>query len=198
MSEEARKSSIHRQMSVDNAQGLLKIGALLGSCGLLFMAGFYLLVYHNVVMLYPRGLTEDKLTGFASKAEYALRYQTLLMFWLIFNVISTMYGRAATRAVNPLVERTECRVQMFKNILTNSFEQIFISVISQLTFVSFAENTVVFKYIPLVNVLQFIGRITFFAGYPDKRSFGFVCTMIPNVIMLSYNLYKFGSFVGFY
>lgn len=198
MSEEGRKSGLQRQSSEERFEAVLKVGLVLAVSSLIFMTGFYLLVFYDVIQLYPKGWNEDLIKGFALKAEYTLRYQTLLMFWLLFSIFATIYGRIASKAINPLEERTEGRVAMFKSTLTNSFEQIFLSVVTQLIFVSFADSVMVLKYIPLVNVVQFIGRIAFFAGYPMKRSFGFLCTVLPTIVLNFYNVFKLGSFVGLY
>lgn len=127
-----------------------------------------------------------------------MRYQTLLYLWLVFNVNAVIYVRLSRKAINPLVDSTEKHAQMIKNILTNSFEQIITSSFLQLAFASFADPVLVMKIIPAVNVVQFIGRIAFFFGYPYYRTFGVSLTMSPNLLMLCYNLYRFGAYLNFY
>lgn len=198
MSTEDNRKSYNRPMTADDRRQFMKVGAVLATAALIFQVGLYLLVNFETVNLYPKQMTAENLKGFSSRIEYALRYQTLLIFWLLFNVFATIYGRLTTKAINPLDEKTEERVQIFKNVLTNSFESVVISVFSQLIFVSFAEPMTVLKMIPLINIVQFVGRVAFFAGYPMQRAFGFNCTVLPNVILNCYNLYRLGSFVGFY
>lgn len=197
MPEEGRKNTDREEPPI-NWDDFRKLALVLSIGALMFLTGFYLLVCYDVVRLYPKGWTEDKLRGFSLKAEYTLRYQSLLIFWLLFNVLATIYGRISNLAVNPLDDRTEPRVQMFKATLSNSYEQILISVMSQLIFVSFCDSSMVLKYIPFVNIIQFIGRIAFFAGYPMKRGFGFLLTVAPNLVLTVYNIYMLGSFVGLY
>lgn len=185
-------------MSAEESKRIMKTAIVLVVSALIFMVGLALLQGYDVLKLHPAHTTPESLKGFAARVEYALRYQTLLVFWLLFNIYATIYGRITTKALNPLEERTEQRVQLFKNILTNSFESVAVSVFSQLIFVSFAEPSRILHVIPYVNIVQFIGRVAFFAGYPYKRAFGFQCTILPNTILAIYNLYKFGSFIGIY
>jgi len=197
MSTEERKST-DRGFSPEEMKRIMKVGAVLAISAVVFMLGLGLLIHQNIIGLHPASTREETLKGFAPRVEYALRYQSLLVFWLTFNVVATIYGRLTTNALNPLDERTEHRVQMFKNVLTNSFESVVVSVFSQLIFVSFAEPLTVLKFIPFINIVQFIGRVSFFAGYPMYRAFGFQCTILPNICLSFYNLFKLGSFMGFY
>lgn len=185
-------------MSADEKKRMMKASAVLGASSLIFQVGLYLLVISDTLALHPKQMQAEALKGFSSRVEYAIRYQTLLVFWLLFSVFATIYGRITTKAINPLDETTEQRVQIFKNNLTNSFESVVISVFSQLIFVSFAEPTTVLKLIPLINIVQFVGRVAFLAGYPMYRAFGFNSTVMPNILMNCYNLFKLGSFVGLY
>lgn len=153
---------------------------------------------NDTLKLYPKTIKLDSLKGFNSRAEFSLRHQTLLYLWLVFNVQAVIYVRLTRRAINPLVDSTEKLAHQSKNILTNSFEQILLSSFLQLTFVSFADPSLVMKLIPAVNLVQFFGRIAFFFGYPLYRTFGVSLTMTPNLLMMGYNLYSFGSYLGYY
>lgn len=77
-------------------------------------------------------------------------------------------------------------------------EQVFLSAMLQLAFASFAEPALIKNLIPAVNVVQFVGRIAFFFGYPYYRTLGYVLTSFPNTLLLGYNVFKFGSYLGFY
>lgn len=198
MSTDERSKAYNRPLTAEDRRRVIKVGFILSASALVFMVGLVLLIEYELLSLAPKNMRAETLKGFASRVEYALRYQTLLVFWLLFNVMFTIYGRLTTMALNPLDEKTEQRVQLFKNVLTNSFESIVISVFSQLIFVSFAEPATILQYIPYVNIVQFVGRVAFFAGYPLQRAFGYQCTALPNLVLNIYNLYKFGSFVGIY
>lgn len=192
------KTRYNRPLTTFDEKKMKKVGGVLVVSALIFMVGLGLLVHYDHLVLAPKGVGVEALKVFAGRAEYALRYQTLLVFWLLINVLLTIYGRLTTKAFNPLDERTEQNVELFKRILSNSFEQITISVFSQLTFVSFAEPVTILKFIPLINIVQFVGRVSFMAGYPNYRAFGFFCTFVPNIVMILYNLFSLGSFVGLY
>lgn len=194
----SRRSVGQSDYTRDTNQMDMGIVLVLGTAGTIFCAGFIMLVYYDLIQLYPSGWTHEMLKGFALKAEFSIRYQSLLMFWLLFNICITMFARNKTQALNPLNQETELRVQIFKNILTNSYESILLSSISQLIFTSYADSATVLKYIPLVNILMFIGRVAFFAGYPLKRGFGVICTLIPNTALCCYNMLKLIQFLGFY
>lgn len=153
---------------------------------------------NDTIRLYPNSIRVESLKGFNSRAEYALRYQTLLFAWLVFNWNSVVYVRLTKKALNPLIDSTEKHVQSQKNILANSFEQIVLSVFLQLAFASFADPAFVMKIIPAINIAQFIGRIAFFLGYPWYRTFGVTMTMLPNLFLVSYNLFKLGSYLSLY
>lgn len=198
MSNTEGRNKYNRPLSVSEQKKMIKTGAVLVSAAMIFMVGLALLVHYELVSLAPKEMKVETLKSFANRIEYALRYQTLLVFWLLVNVLITIYGRFTTRALNPLDETTEQEVEVFKRILTNSFEQIIISVLAQLTFVSFAEPLTVLKFIPYINIVQFVGRVAFLAGYPLYRGFGFNCNAVPNIVLVCYNLYSLGSFIGLY
>lgn len=188
------KGAYNKAMTRDEEDRVMRTGYVLITAAFIFMGGLTFLVHRDVLKLYPDNYTPDTLKGYASRVEYALRYQTLLVLWLIINTLITIFARFSTRALNPLDDKTEQRVQLFKNILTNSFETIVISVFSQLIFVSFAKPEIILKFIPLVNVIQFVGRAAFLAGYPLLRAFGFISTFVPSVVLTGYNVYRFYGF----
>lgn len=165
----------------------------------LIIAGVIYFSLNDTLKLYPKSITKpDALKGFNARFEYAVRYQTLLTLWLVFMVNWVIYTRITRGALNPLVETTEKYAQMQKNILTNSIEQLVMSAFLQYAFVSFADPGLVMRLIPAVNVVQFIGRIAFFFGYPLYRTLGISLTLSPNLLMVGYNVYKFGSYLSFY
>lgn len=188
----------NRPLSREEEKRVMRNGGILAAMAVVFMTTMTVLVHFDHIRLYPSSVTEEIIKGYAGRVEFALRYQTLLVFWLMFNVLTTIYVRITTMAINPLNEKSELQVQAQKNILTNSYEQIVLSVFAQLIYISFASPECILKTIPLVNFIQFVGRIAFFTGYPLKRAFGFLCTSIPTTILVLYDMYKFLSFLGFY
>lgn len=182
----------------DELVRLRKIALIAFVLSNLFLYAVYYASVNDKIQLYPNSLKADSLKGFTSRAEFALRYQSLLLFWLQFNICAVIYVRLSTKALNPLVESTEKHALSIKNILTNSFEQILLSVIAQLAFVSFADPSLTLKLIPAINLVQFIGRVAFFVGYPMYRTFGFNLTLVPNLLLILYNLYRLGLYAQFY
>lgn len=192
------KKNYNRPLGAEEEKRVIKNGSILFVSSLIFMGALTALVHFDAIKLYPSSMNTEMVKGYAGRIEYTFRYQTLLAIWLMFNILATIQVRLSNMAINPLDEKSEQRVHMVKNILTNSFEQIVLSVLAQLIFVSFAAPECILKVIPLVNVIQFVGRIAFFAGYPFKRSFGFTCTMLPTMALVVYDAYKFVSFLGLY
>lgn len=189
------KGKHNRPMSAEEEKQLIRTASIMIASAIILMGVLTLLVHLETIKLYPSTMNVDLVKGYAGRLEYAFRYQTLLVSWLVFNILATIGGRFKSKALNPLDETTEEKVQIHKNILTNSFEQILVSVIAQLIFVSFASPESVLKFIPLINIIQFIGRICFFVGYPMKRAFGFQCSILPNIVLVIYDLSKFVSFL---
>lgn len=198
---DSRKSTTytqHRPLRKDELIRLRKIALAAFALAHVIMYGVYYAVMNDKIQLYPSSLKPDSLKGFTSRAEFALRYQTLLLSWLVFNIIAVIYVRLTHKALNPLVESTEKHALAIRNILTNSFEQIVLSIFSQLAFVSFADPTTTLKLIPAINLVQFVGRIAFMLGYPMYRTFGIALTFHPSVILVVYNLYRLGLYAQFY
>lgn len=129
--------------------------------------------------------------SFGSKLELTARYWTLPIFWLTFNVLTVISRRMIhPTALNPL-GLGEKFTQREKNILINSIEQVVISIIAQISMLTYLEGEQVTRVIPMVNSLFLIGRITFWLGYPFYRTFGFIFTFFPSLLMVFFSLYRF-------
>lgn len=196
--ETTRKTTAVRSPKGNELARLKRIALAAFLLSLTIIVGVIYFSVHEVIRLAPSSIRAETLKGFSARAEYALRYQTLLFGWLVFNVYAVIFTRLRRGALNPLVDSTEKHAQQMKNILTNSMEQIFLSSMLQLAFASFAEPTLFKNLVPAVNIVQFFGRIAFFFGYPYYRTLGYTLTSVPNTLMLGYNLYKFGSYLGLY
>lgn len=158
----------------------------------------FLLVCFEVIRLYPsKKVDESTLQTMQSRVEFAFRYQILLVLWLLINIFATIFARVKSAALNPLERDTEAEMAGPKNILTNSFEQVILSFLGQLVFIAYADPIHVLKYIPLINVLMFFGRIAFLLGYPMKRGLGFFAGFTPSIIMIIFGTYKFLGFLLF-
>lgn len=177
---------------------LFKVASASMAAAFAFMSIIFVLAYNNILKLYPSDMYAAELGTYMDRVQYAIRYQTLLILWLIINVHLVMYVRLTKKAVNPLTASTEHHCQAVKAVLTNSCEQILISLFAQLMVISYASPMTVLTMIPAINVVQFIGRVAFYFGYPIYRSFGMMLTLLPNTIMIFYGLFKFGDFINLY
>lgn len=195
---DTRRTASAKTLKPQEMTRLIRIATSAFILSNLFIGLVFYVVHNDLVRLYPNSIKIESLKGFNSRAEFSIRYQTLLYTWLVFCVNAVIYARITKKALNPLVDNSEKHIQPYKNILTNSFEQIVISSFLQLAFVSFADHSYTLKFIPAINIVQFIGRIAFFAGYPYYRTFGVSLTATPNTIMLIFNLYKLGAYMNFY
>lgn len=195
---DSRRTTAPKPLRGNELARLMRIATFAFIAALIFLGSTFYFVFNDKLRLYPSSIKLESLRGFNSRAEYALRYQTLLLGWIVFNIHTVIFVRLTRKALNPLVDSTEKHAQMQKNILTNSFEQIVLSVLLQLAFVSFADPSYTLRLIPAINIVQFVGRIAFFAGYPMYRTFGITCSLFPNTGLLVYNLYKLGSYMGYY
>lgn len=124
------------------------------------------------------------------KLEFVLCYQTLGIAWILFNMFYVISKRINSPTINP-TEADTSDLLVAKNIMQNSIEQFVMSAFAQIISISFIDKAVLLKVIPLINILFVIGRITFWLGYPKYRTFGFMCSALPNTLLINYNLIKF-------
>lgn len=191
-------NSLNRPLKKEELQKLRvpAVLAMLASNGL--VAGLIWASLNDHIKLYPTEYKLDALKSYPGRAEFALRHQTLLLFWLLLNILMTIFIRITRKAINPLVDSTEKHVAQIRAILSNSYEQIVLSILAQLAFISFASPELTLKLIPLTNFVQFFGRITFYAGYPMFRTFGIMLSLTPNSLLVGYNIYRLGQFYKLY
>jgi hypothetical protein len=131
------------------------------------------------------------LSSYWHKLEFVVCYQTIGISWILFNMFYVISKRIKTKAIDPTDPESEANVLVAKNIMQNSIEQFLMSAFAQIISISFIDKSILIKVIPLINILFVIGRITFWLGYPKYRTFGFMCSAIPNTLLINYNLIKF-------
>jgi len=133
----------------------------------------------------------EKASGFGSKVEVTFRFLILPTLWILANILYVMWSRVRhPEALDPLNDY-EHLVEVPRNILKNSIEQVVLSVIAQLAVISYLSGPEVAKIIPATNLLFLIGRIIYAATYPRLRSFGFCLSFLPSSGLVGYALYKF-------
>lgn len=169
---------------------------LLGiAASVLTMAAATYLVVDGHIKL-SGSVNPEKLNGFGLKAEFVFRNLILGVIWLLFNILLVITKRKG-RAIDPLAGHEDLTLA-YRNILTNSLEQFVISIVTQLSLISYLSGPQVVKIIPLLNFFYFFGRIFFTLGYPKFRTFGFVMTAIPSGLAALYSFYKYGVHLGIY
>lgn len=129
--------------------------------------------------------------SFASKLEFSARYWVLGAAWILFSMTHVMLRRIYG-AMNPL-SGTEGIVVKSNNILRNSIEQFIVSLVVQVSAITYLTGEEVVRCIPVMNVMFFIGRVSFWFGYPKYRTFGFCLSLFPTGIVCVYVLYKFAT-----
>lgn len=134
------------------------------------------------------------LTDFSAKLQFTLRFQIIGVVWMIFCMWSVIAKRFPSPAVNPM-SGYEHLTEIPKNIMTNSLEQFVMSVLTQLSLLTYLDGDETKKIIPMLTTMFLVGRITFWAGYPTYRSFGFWVTMWPTQIAMWICFAKFLNFV---
>ena len=142
----------------------------------------------NLRILSPRDPVH--MATFSAKIEFTARYWIIGLVWLYISLHIVVVKRINSKAINPL-SGNELLVEAPVKIFTNSVEQFVISVISQVTVITFLEAEKIISIIPVMNLLYFIGRILFYFGYPKFRSFGMTVTMFPASLAIYFSFYRF-------
>lgn len=169
----------------------VKVAFFLGlvSASFITSVAVYLVQTGDYLILPPKPVYYPQ--SFASKLEFSARYWILGVVWLLFSMTHVMMRRIYG-AMNPLAG-TEGIVVKAKNILSNSMEQFFASLVVQVSAITYFSGDEVVRCIPIMNVMYFIGRAAYWFGYPKYRTFGFCVTFFPTIVVAAYTLYKFAT-----
>lgn len=193
-------------IAISKEQKLLKVNLIGVVVAAIFVFGIWFLVHNDFAKLHKDEIQLSEIKQYALRAKYAFKYQTIQLFWLLTCSLFISYYRfiVFAKVTNfsylPLRFRQTHEfeylsiIKELRIVLANSFEHAFISCFGQLIFVSYAQPELIIKYIPLVNMLQFFGCVTYFAGFPEYRSFGFTISIIPNIALVFYASYHLGLF----
>lgn len=109
---------------------------------------------------------------------------------LFFSIVAVMNKRGSTPAANPLAGR-EGVLQLEKNILTNTVEQIMLFLIATLILMTYLETSEM-KIIPIFASHWVIGRILFNIGYrigAPYRSLGMLSNAFSTFFFLGLACY---------
>jgi len=131
------------------------------------------------------------ISSYWHKLEFVLCYQSIGISWILFNMFYVISKRLKNRAGDPIESRDNSEVLVATNIMQNSIEQFLMSAFAQIISISFIDKSLLIKVIPMINILFITGRLAFWLGYPKYRTFGFMCSAVPNTLLINYNLIKF-------
>lgn len=138
--------------------------------------------------------TASQLATYYQKLEFAIKYQTPAVGWLLFCCLYVIHKRVPSKAVNPLAGFENVTFEA-NRILANSYEQFLLMFLSEIVSLSFLSEQTILKLIPFMSFSFLFGRITFFIGYPLYRGFGFNLSFAPTVLLISYNIFSFFKFI---
>jgi len=159
------------------------IGILIGFS---FLAGtFYAFHYHM-----GKNFSIPHVHSLADRLTFVLRYQVVGMILLMLNMQQVGLKRFFSKAINPLAGHDHL-VETSMRVLTNTMEQYMLSFVNQLMLATWLSEEKL-KIIPLINIYFLVGRLSFWIGYQidhKYRTFGFVVTAIPNLVMTGFNTY---------
>ena len=172
MAEQSRPNPI----PVFVVQGLLSI---------VILGGIYYGGYHLCDIQVPASM--DATSRFA----YTLRWTLPMVLVLIVAIEVTMISRGTTGAVNPLSGK-EHLVQIYKNFVTNTLEQLMVSLLLMLIATTYCDTPDMIKIVPICAITFTVGRILFFIGYkitPMYRATGMTVNFFSSILMAGYIIY---------
>ena len=126
---------------------------------------------------------------FSDRLIYTLQLQTYSLIPLFICLTQVMFTRLLTNARNPLSGHEKI-VEKPVRILTNTLEQFIVNVFNQLILVTFIPADYLFV-IPFIVATFTVARIAFIIGYnihPKFRTFGFVLTFSPTMVIFIINI----------
>jgi hypothetical protein len=136
------------------------------------------------------GTTASDIQDYQSQLKFVFQQQTLSITWILVSIFYVSYKRGGSPAMDPTAGYERVTL-IAKNNLANSVEQFLLSSVSQVILVSYISPEMIVNAIPACNLLFIVGRIAFLIGYPMKRGFGYSLTILPTIVIMAYNLYKF-------
>ena len=120
----------------------------------------YIGYYHGGFIL-P---TSENVLDLNSRLSYALRCSFPMMLSLFAGIVVTSVKRRLSDAINPLSGH-ENLVQVEKNYLSNTLEQLAVGLALMLITATYAESTQVLRLLPVYSMMFTLGRLLFRIGY---------------------------------
>lgn len=129
--------------------------------GLVFTASCFLIGYYFGGFILP---TENHGLDLNFRITYALRCSFPMLLTLFVGILMTSIKRRLSDAVNPLSGH-ENLVQIEKNYLTNTVEQLLLGFTLMLITATYADSAQVLRLLSVYSYLFTIGRLLFRVGY---------------------------------
>ena len=126
-----------------------------------------------------------------SRIGYTLRWTLPMVLVLMVTIQQTALRRLSTAARNPLAGK-EHLVQLLKNILTNTLEQLMVSLLLMLIATTYCDTPDMIKIVPIYAITFTVGRILFIIGYrisPSYRTTGMTVNFLSSIVMAGYVIY---------
>ena len=140
---------------------------------------------------YCNSIPVPRSNDFGEKFLYTLRYCTFPQaVFLMFSILRVGSKRGSTPAMNPLAGK-EDYVQVEKNILTNTMEQLISFLLLMLALTTYLEPMEM-RFIPLCSLAFIVGRVLFLIGYtisPKYRSVGMSINFLLSFFCAGYVFY---------
>ena len=140
---------------------------------------------------YCNSIPVPRSNDFGEKFLYTLRYCTFPQaVFLMFSILRVGSKRGSTPAMNPLAGKEEY-VQVEKNILSNTMEQLLSFLLLVLALTTYLEPMEM-RIIPLYSLAFIVGRVLFIIGYtigPQYRSVGMSVNFFSSLFIVGHVIY---------
>ena len=171
-----------------------------------FLIQLVLAILIQAVIFYGGYLLCDRIPvpasmDYGTRFAYTFRWTFPMVLVLLVTIQQTANRRGTTAAGNPLAGM-EHLVQVFKNIVTNTLEQLMVSLLLMLTAVTYCDTPDWIKIIPIYAITFTVGRILFIIGYrisPLYRVTGILINFFSSFALagyVSYQIYTRGMMYG--
>lgn len=151
------------------------------ACLLLFLVCFWALPINTAGLKAP-----------ADRLVFTFRWLFVSSLSILFALFGVLKVRGTSNAVDPINGGSENLTEVPNRILRNTVEQYFLHMSGLIMLTTILEPSSL-KAIPILVGLFLLGRITFWFGYtrsPFNRSFGFMATLVPTLVVYGYCVYR--------
>lgn len=122
------------------------------------------------------------------KFLFALRWQTVSCFTLVFSVFRLRFARLNHQFIFPVTPESQRQVELCSRRLKNTLEHLVVNVLGQLALSTYLSQDSL-EFIPGLVLLFVTGRVLFFLGFPDYPQLGNLMTVLPTLFVYLANFY---------